>query len=108
MGGDFKLLGVTFDVDLSMTEAVAEMVTASGWKMRTILRTKRFYTDADLIMLYKSHLLSFLEYRTPAIYHATKVMLDRLDAVQSRFLSDAGVDEVCALMEFRLAPLCVR
>ena len=71
LGGTFKLLGVTFDPELSMAESVSELVSAAGWKLRTLLRTRRFYTDADLVVLYKAHLLSFLEYRTPAIYHAT-------------------------------------
>ena len=82
-------------------------MSEASWKLRTLLRTRRFYTDADLIVLYKAHLLSFLEYRTPAIYHATRAILERLDAVQSRFLRNANVDEVTALIEFRLAPLAV-
>ena len=108
LGGVFKLLGVTFDTELSMAEAVADLVAAAGWKLRTLLRTRRFYTDADLVVLYKAHLLSFLEYRTPAIYHATRKFLCRLDAVQTRFLKDIGIDEVTALVEFNLAPLCTR
>ena len=107
-GCGFKLLGVAFDEELDMSEAVAEMVTAAGWKLRTLLRTRRFYTDSDLINLYKAHLLSFLEYRTPAVYHATRAVLQRLDAVQNKFLKDIGVDEVTALAEFHLAPLNVR
>jgi len=107
-GIDFSMLGVTFDVELSMSAAVSELVTAAGWKMRTILRTKRFYTDADLVMLYKSHLLSFIEYRTPAVYHATLAVLSRLDAVQNRFLRDVSIDDVAALVHFNLAPLAVR
>ena len=83
-----------------MAEAVSEIVTAAGWKLRTLLRTKRFYTDAEMIILYKSHMLSYLEYRTPAIYHATRSILQRLDAVQDRFLKDAGVDEITALDQF--------
>jgi len=108
LGGPFKLLGVTFDTELSMTDAVSELVSAAGWKLRTLLRTRRFYTDADLIVLYKAHLLSFLEYRTPALYHATRTVLRRLDAVQTRFLKDIGVDEVDALVHFHLAPLGTR
>jgi len=107
-GGNFKLLGVPFDTGLSMACAVSEIVSAAGWKLRTILRTRRFYTDADLIVFYKAHLLSYLEYRTPAIYHATRVVLTRLDAVQTRFLRDVGVDEVAAIINFRLAPLAAR
>ena len=107
-GNGFKMLGVTFDEQLTMSEAVGEIVTAAGWKLRTLVRTRRFYTDADLIILYKAHLLSFLEYRTPAVYHATRAILIRLDAAQSKFLRDIGVDEVTALAEFHLAPLQVR
>ena len=108
MGSGFKLLGISFDEELTMSEAVAEMVSAAGWKLRTLLRTRRFYNDAELIILFKAHLLSFLEYRTPAVYHATRSVLSRLDAVQSRFLRDVGVDDVTAVAEFRLAPLAVR
>ena len=42
------------------------------------------------------------------MYHATGSVLNRLDAIQSRFLKDIGVDEVTALSEFRLAPLALR
>ena len=78
VGGNFRLLGVPF---VSMASAVSEIVSTAGWKLRTLLRTRRFYTDADLIVLYKAHLLSYLEYRTPAIYHATRTVLKRLDSV---------------------------
>jgi len=108
LGDNFRLLGVDFDLGLTMSDAVSEIVEAAAWKLRTLLRTKRFYTDSDLITLYKAHLLSFLEYRTPAVYHATKEVLKRLDAVQSKFLKDIGVDEVTALIQFRLAPLSSR
>ena len=107
-GSEFKLLGVLFDTELSMAHAVAELVSSACWKLRTLLRTRRFYNDSDLIVLYKAHLLSYLEYRTPAIYHATRVVLRRLDAVQRNFLHDIGVDGVTALLHFHLAPLSTR
>ena len=108
VGDTFRLLGVTFDGALTMTDAVADVVTSTGWKLRTLIRTRRYYTDADLVLLYKSHLLSYIEYRTPAIYHASRAVLEKLDAVQTRFLRDAGIDEVTALVEFNLCPLCMR
>ena len=43
----------------------------------------------------------------PAIYHATRPVLERLNAMQTRVLRKAGVDEVGALLHFRLAPLRV-
>ena len=108
VGENFKTLGINFDGALTMADAVAEVVTEAGWKLRTLSRTRRYYCDADLIILYKSHVLSFLEYRTPAVYHATREVLQNLDNVQTRFLSDVGVDEITALMEFNLAPLRTR
>ena len=108
VGESFRMLGVVFDCELIMADAVAELVTDASWKLRTLIRTRRFYTDADLILLYKSHLLSYLEYRTPAIYHATRNVLEKLDAVQTRFHRDVGVNDATALLEFNLAPLCMR
>ena len=108
VGDAFKLLGARFDGTLSMGETIAEIIHEVGWKLKTLQRTRRYYTDADLVLLYKAHFLSYLELRTPAIYHATCELLSRLDAVQTRFLRDAGLDEVAALMVFNLAPLSMR
>ena len=61
-----------------------------------------------MIDLYKAHLLPYLEYRTAAIYHATREVLAKLDRIQTRFLEDIGVVELAASMEFNLAPLAAR
>ena len=54
-GENFKMLGVSFDPELSMADAIAELVSAASWKLRTLIRTRRFYTHADLVVLYKAH-----------------------------------------------------
>ena len=46
-GDNFKLLGVTFDTELCMADAISELVSAASWKLRTLIRTRRFYTDVD-------------------------------------------------------------
>ncbi len=46
-GNTFRLLGGPFDPELSMAEAVSEIVAAAGWKLRTLLRTRRHDTDSD-------------------------------------------------------------
>ena len=74
-GTNFKMLGVPFDPELSMVDAVSEIVSAASWKLRTLMRTQRFYSTSDLIALYKAHALSYLEYRRPAIYHATRAVI---------------------------------
>jgi hypothetical protein len=107
-GGDFRTLGVTFDVFLNMKEAVNEVVVEAGWKLKMLLRTRRYYNTADVVILYKAHLLAYLEYRTAAVYHATRDILAKLDRVQAKFLEDGGIGEVDALMSFNLAPLETR
>jgi hypothetical protein len=91
-----------------MEAAVNEVVVEAGWKLKMVIRTKRFYTDGELIVLYKTHLLAYIEYRTPAVYHATREILARLDRVQTKFLQDVGIGATEALIQFNLAPLSTR
>ena len=107
-GHNFRLLGVPFDHALSMRDAVVELVSEAGWKMGAILRSGRFFTDAELVNLYKSQLLSYLEYRTAAIYHACENILAPLDKFQTRFLRELGISLEDALVHFNLAPLSCR
>ena len=107
-GRNFRLLGVPFDHALSMGDAVGELVCEIGWKLAAILRTGRFFTDEELVNLYKSQVLSYIEYRTAAIYHACDTILAPLDAVQTRFLRELGISEEVALFHFNLAPLSCR
>ena len=53
-------------------------------------------------------MLSYIEYRTPGIYHACNTHLDRLDATQTQFLQELGIDEADALLSYGLAPLKLR
>ena len=106
--GTFRILGIEFDCKLSMHDAVAELVQAMRWKLVMILRSRRYYCDADLVGLYKAHVLSFVEYRTSAIYHATQNELNAIDRIQSGFLRDIGLNDIDALVHFNLAPLNTR
>ena len=102
------MLGVHFDPGLTMQGAVDELVTEAGWKQKTLAKTRRFYTDAELIVLYKTHILFIIEYRTPAVYHATRDILAKLDRRQTKILQEARVSEKEAMTEFNLAPLATR
>ena len=55
-GCNFKLLGVPFDHALSMRDAVVELVSEAGWKMASILRSGRLFTDGELVSLCASQL----------------------------------------------------
>ena len=54
-GPNFRLLGVPFDHSLSMRDAVVKLVSEATWKMASILRTARFFTDSELVNLYRSN-----------------------------------------------------
>ena len=105
MGEDFKILGIDFDLRLRMEPCIASTTTDAAWKINAVLKTRRFYSDSELMLLYKSQVLSYVEYRTPAIYHACSTLLSRLDRQQRRFLRELGISEEEALLSHNLAPL---
>ena len=58
-----------------------------------------------MVIHYKSHILSFIEFRTSGIYHACSTILRPLDAIQERFCREVGISQEQALHAFNLAPL---
>ena len=61
-----------------------------------------------MVNLYKSKVGSYIESKTAAIYHASTILLNRVDNIQVQFLRQLGLTELNALCEFRLAPLNCR
>ena len=106
--GNFKLLGVEFDTKLLMNTAVHALIRDCSWKFKSLLRTRRFLSGEHMINLYKSRILSYIEYRTPAVYHANNSLLSALDRIQERALEVVGVSECDALLYMNLAPLHMR
>ena len=104
----FLLLGIDYNSKLTMQEAVRSCVTSASWKLTALLRTQRFYTIRDLVNLFKTHILSFIEYRTPAVLHAATSLLAPLDHIQERFLNSIGLSSFNALVSFNLTPLPTR
>ena len=107
-GEPFKILGVSFDLKLIMGEALHSLAAEASWRIRSILRARRFHTTAEMIHLYKAQVLSYVEYRTVAIYHACDTHLVHIDRMQTRFLKELDVSPEQALVEFHLAPLSTR
>ena len=91
-----------------MRACVDTCVREAAWRYRTLLRTHRFFTDAELVGLFKAHVLSFVEYRAPGVYHAAASMLRPLDRVLSSFLWKVGISEIDAMVHFKLAALASR
>ena len=63
---------------------------------------------SDLILHYKSQILSYLEYRTCAVTHAADSHLTVLDSVQRRFLQNISLNQDEAFQDYNLAPLSSR
>ena len=74
-GPPVKLLGLSFDTGLKMDEAVSTLANETNWKLRNLLRTRRYFDTKMLVLLFKSRTLGYVEYRTPAIYHASATSL---------------------------------
>jgi hypothetical protein len=106
--GSFKLLGVEFDTKLIMDTAVHALIRECSWKFKSLLRTRRFLSGKHLVDLYKARILSYIEYRTPAVYHANSSLLSALDKIQERVLDVVGASECDALLFMNLAPLHMR
>ena len=69
LGGPIKLLEINFDNKLSMVYAVHNKCAATAArKTRALFRIHRVYSTLDLVMMYKSHVLSYIEYRTLGIH----------------------------------------
>ena len=67
-----------------------------------------FLLIRHLISIFKSYVLGFIEYRTPAIIHAASSNLKLIDLIFDRFLSTIGISAVDALIHFNLASLSIR
>ena len=97
-GASFKLLGIIFDPQLRMHDAIHKLAVDAGWRLRALLRSRRFHDRPALVRMYKAQVLSFLEAGTPAIAHAAPSLLNRLDRIQRRFLREIGLSEIEALV----------
>ena len=91
-----------------MEGAVQKLVNEVRWKVKTLLKSARYHTVAELVTLYKGKVLGYIEYRTPAIYHATDTVLKKLDKVQQHFLRQVGLTEKDALLKWNSVPLATR
>ena len=107
-GEDFKLLGTWFDTKLAMHTAVQKLVAVCGPKLTALLRTRGFYSTAELVAQFKAHLLGVVESRTAGLYHAATTVLAPLDNLYSRFLREVGLSAEQAFLQHNLAPLCLR
>ena len=70
-----------------------------------LLRTHRFYSSRDMINLFKAHILSYIEYRTPTLFHASHSILVPLNMIQNEFLSNIRISIENTAFHFKQLPL---
>ena len=104
----FRMLGVDFDSQLLMAEECNKLASECHWKLKTLLTSRKYYRTAELVNLYKTHVLSYIEFRTSAIYHASSTVLAPVDKIQRSFLHSLGISDADALLRYNLAPLTTR
>ena len=91
-----------------MDVACTEIAAPAHGRLWAFLRGKCFFSTPLLMHLYKSHILSYIEYSTPAVYHAPAFFLSQIDRVQETLLDELVFFAVTAFMEFNFAPLTTR
>ena len=91
-----------------MAAAAGDVAREAGWRLRALLRCRKHYSTPQLVKLYKSQLLSFIGYGTPALHHGAPSVLDCVGRARRRFLREVGLSEEQAPVEYRLAPLGAR
>ena len=91
-----------------MCVVVHECVGVANCKLQTLLRTTRFHTVVGIIQVFKTHILSFIEYRTIAIAQYSVSTLQSLNDILTRVLVRMGITHEEALFNSNFAPLETR
>ena len=107
-GDDFQMFGIMFDTQLGMEQHIDSLTNRCRWKLKTLLRARKYFTEEQMVQQYKTHILPYLEFATPAVYHATATALDRMNKLQTNFLKELGLTPLKALQKYKLAPLSTR
>ena len=81
----FRLLGPIVDPQLKMDVAVEAIRNKALPRLQAIVASMQELGHNTSIQLYKSQVRSVLECFTPAIYHAEKGFLNRLDDAPNKF-----------------------
>ena len=79
-----------------MRSAVEELVREASWRVKALLRSRRFFTQPVLVTLHKRRILPFIESKTSGYYRVAAGILASLDAVQKRF-KEVGTNELTVL-----------
>ena len=53
-GANFKILGLNFDCRLTMRDAIEDLFGELRWRIKAIVRVRRYHSVAGMILLYKA------------------------------------------------------
>ena len=73
-------------------------------KIQALLKTESIYSVSDMLVQYKTHIWSILEYQNGTIMHAAPCLLAKLDDMQKSFVNKLLLTEPMAFLDFNLAP----
>ena len=102
------MLGTWFDTGLKMHTAVRKLKETCAPKLKALLRARGFFTTAELVLQFKSHILGVVECRTSGLYHAATSVLQPVDSLYDSFVREVGLTAEEAFLHYNLAPLCLR
>ena len=107
-GNTFRLLGPLIDPKLLMHECLDKVYRKAKAKSRSLLRCRKFFDLYDLLLLFKAHVRSQVEWVYGAVFHSAPSGFARLDSIQTSFLHHIGVQEDVAFLRYNLAPWQIR
>ena len=107
-GAPSKLLGCMVDVDLRMHSAVDQLLSKIRPKITAILRTRGYYSTAELVLQFKTHIWGLIKANVGGYFHAASSLLQKIDDAQNRFLHELGLSPARAFLDFNFAPPSLR
>ena len=62
-----------------MRDAIEHLVGEMRWRIKAIMRARRFHYTTAMVHMYTAKVLSYAEYKTAAIYHACDTAISPLN-----------------------------
>jgi hypothetical protein len=81
-----EILGITVDSKLCMDRHIINLAKKASSKLSFLYRAKPNFTAEQLVIIYKSHVRSQMEYGSPLFAGCSAYALHLLDSVQNKFI----------------------
>ena len=108
LGDNFRLLGTIFDVALSMTPCIEDVLQRVRPKVRALLRLRHLYPLGTMLNQYKAHVWGIAIYSNGVLILAPPCQLRRLDKLQRWYLKELGISDQDAFVQYNFAPPTLR